>query len=112
MAGNAKRKATRGKVPKEEGGGSPSGEPAGKRKAPEAASDGGAGRKKKKNKSSTSGVRSAAERGAAPMEPPACDALHPFEHDPADDCETCFQAYQVCMCATRVLWLALCRTFA
>jgi hypothetical protein len=21
-------------------------------------------------------------------------ALHPFEHDPADDCETCFQAYQ------------------
>ena len=22
------------------------------------------------------------------------EALHPFEHDPADDCETCFQAYQ------------------
>lgn len=21
-------------------------------------------------------------------------SLHPFEHDPADDCETCFQAYQ------------------
>ena len=93
----AKNKTTRGEAPKAVGGGSPCAELAGKRKAPEEAGEGSTGRKKKKNKSSTRNLISAAE-----------GALHPFEHDPADDCETCFQAYQVCMCVTRVHWHALC----
>ena len=30
-------------------------------------------------------------------------ALHPFDHDPADDCETCFQAYQdICPFLTKL----------
>jgi hypothetical protein len=70
--------------------------PSGKRRAPAAAGDGGAGRQKKKKKAHSTSDVAAAQWAAAPA---SAGALHPFEHDPADDCETCFQAYQVCMLA-------------
>ena len=53
--------------------------------------------------------RKACEEDTARMKRPkgvvAADAraLHPFDHDPADDCETCFQAYQdICPFLTKL----------
>ena len=70
----------------------------GKRKTPDSGvqdgkrsgSDNIAGKKKKKVKNTNDG---AASGGGRPGVKPG-QALHPFDHDPADDCETCFQAYQ------------------
>ena len=70
----------------------------GKRKTPDSGeqdgkssgSDNIAGKKKKKVKHTDDG---AASGGGTPGVKPG-EALHPFDHDPADDCETCFQAYQ------------------
>ena len=86
----AKAKAkTEAEAPRSE---SPS--PSGKRRAPAAAGDRGAGRQKKRKKAHSTRDVAAAQGAAGPA---SAGALHPFEHDPADDCETCFQAYQVCM---------------
>ena len=50
------------------------------------------GEKKKKTKTREKGANKRQERSEEEKGEGA--ALHPFEHDPADDCETCFQAYQ------------------
>jgi len=74
----------------------------GKRKAPDNAvvgkgssqdSSKGRSKKKKGKGAGAAGGGTAASGGA----------LHPFEHDPADDCETCFAAYQdICPFLTKL----------